>query len=60
MSLVEYGPRYWEAETAELNGIPFDHRWYSIDVQSREQMIASRIARMTVENLLHKHALRKN
>ncbi len=56
---VEYGVRYYEAETAEDHSIPFDYRWYSIDVITREQMIASRLARVSVSNLVQKHSMRK-
>ena len=56
---IDYDVRYYEAETAEDNGIPFDWRWYSIDVMAREQMIASRLARTSVGNLMQRHANRK-
>lgn len=58
-SPANYGMRWFEAETAEINGIPFDREWYSIDVYTREQMIASRIARATIGNLLQQEAMAK-
>lgn len=51
-SKLDHGPRLLEAETAMGMGIPFDHRWYTIPVSAREQMIASRMARTSVDNLL--------
>jgi len=49
--------RFFEAETAKELGIPFDHNWYNIDVTAREQMIATGLARISVDNLLQKQAM---
>jgi hypothetical protein len=44
--------RYIEALTAFEAGIPFGEEWYSIPVEAREQMIATRIAHNTLTNLI--------
>lgn len=51
-SKLDHKPRLYEAETAMEMGIPFDHRWYTIDVPVREQMIASKLARATITNII--------
>ena len=58
-SLLVLTERFFEAETAADLGIPFDHNWYKIDVATREQMIATRLARTSVDNLVQLHAMRK-
>lgn len=55
-SKLDYGVRLYEVEAASAMGIPFDHRWYTIDVRTREQMIASRLARISIDNILSEAA----
>lgn len=50
-SKLYHDVRLYEVETAMTMGIPFDHRWYTIEVQVREQMIASKLARISIDNL---------
>jgi len=58
-SKLDHGIRLYEVETALSLGIPYDWRWYSIDKRAREQMIASRLARTSIDNILIAHANRK-
>ena len=51
-SKLDHKPRLLEAETAMSMGIPFDHRWYTIPVNTRAQMIASKLARISIDNLM--------
>ena len=57
-SKLDHKPRLLEAETAMMMGIPFDHRWYTIPVNTRSQMIASRLARTSIDNLMTLNATR--
>jgi hypothetical protein len=52
VSKLDHKPRLLEAETAMSMGIPFDHRWYTIPVNTRAQMIASKLARISIDNLM--------
>lgn len=54
--VIADGVRFAEAETAISLGIPFDEHWYSIPVNTREQMIAARLARTAISNLQHMKA----
>ena len=58
-SMLNHEVRLYEVETALELGIPFDWRWYSIDVASREQMIASRLARISIDNIVIAYGARK-
>lgn len=55
---LDHKPRLYEAETATAMGIPFDHNWYRIPVETRAQHIASRLARISIENKLIQEAHR--
>jgi len=53
---LDHAPRLYESETATAMGIPLDYRWYSIGKETREQHIAARLARISIDNLLAKEA----
>ena len=48
-----------EIETAAIYGIPFDERWYSIPVHTREMMIAGRLGKSWITALSEEEAIRK-
>lgn len=58
-SKLDHSIRLYEVETALSLGIPYDWRWYSIDKKVREHMIAARLARISIDNILVAHANRK-
>lgn len=58
-SMLEHNVMLWETETAEACGIPFDERWYSIPVKTREYMIAGRLGRQWGSGLIDEEAARK-
>ena len=58
-SLLDHDIRLYEVEAALSLGIPFDWRWYSIDAVTRENMIAAKLARTSINNLLEMDATRK-
>lgn len=55
---LDHDPRLYEVETATVMGIPFDSRWYKLEVEVRAQHIASRLARISIENKLIEEAHR--
>lgn len=54
--MLDHDPRLYEAETATAMGIPFDHRWYGLDREVRAYHIASRLARISIDNKLTEEA----
>lgn len=57
---LDHEPRLYAAETATSMGIPFDHRWYSIPKEVREQHIAARLARISIDNMILKEATKRS
>ena len=57
---LEHSPRLYESETATAMGIPFNAQWYSLEKETREHHIASRLARIAIDNLLMNDAMRKH
>lgn len=53
---LDHDARLYEVETATAMGIPFDSRWYKLDVEVRAQHIASRLARISIDNKLTEEA----
>ena len=58
-SKLDHNVRLYEVETSVELGIPFDHRWYGIEVPAREQMIASKLARISINNIVSQDARSK-
>jgi len=58
-SPLEHNARLWEAETAEACGIPFDERWYSIPIMTRNYMVGAHLGRIWADSLLEEDAVRK-
>ena len=49
---LDHEPRLYEVEMAAQMGIPFDHHWYSMPKEAREQLIAGKLARISIENVM--------